>query len=132
MALTNNRRTTERSGSDNHDPVAAGKIIYMGALVVLDAAGNLAPGSTAPNLAARGVATEYADNSAGAAGDLSAPSRTGVFILKNDGSIDRTHIESNCYIVDDETVAATDGALTRSVAGRITDVTTAGVSVKIG
>lgn len=38
-------------------------------------------------------------------------------------------IGSDCYIVDDQTVAKTSGSATRSVAGKIFDVDAAGVWV---
>ena len=39
---------------------------------------------------------------------------------------------SDCYIVDDQTVAKTNGTNTRSVAGKIIAVDADGVWVKIG
>jgi hypothetical protein len=59
--------------------------------------------------------------------------RKGVFRFKNSGAdpIDRSHIEGTAYIVDDETVAATNGTNTRSAAGKIVDLDAAGVWVEI-
>ena len=131
MALSADRNTPKRKGSNRNDPLAAATKIYAGALVCLDAAGNAVPGSTAVGLTARGVAQEQIDNSAGAAGDLRIESRSGVHRFKNDASIDRANIGDTAYIVDDETVADTDGGATRSIAGEIIDVDSAGVWVKI-
>lgn len=134
MPLTTDRNTKRRAGDDlNVDPVAAATHIFAGALACLDANGNLVPGSTSTTLKARGRAEENVDNSAGAAGDKSAKTRKGVFQFANDGTdtIDRTHIEGTAYIVDDETVAATDGTGTRSAAGTIVDVDAQGVWVRI-
>lgn len=135
MALAQDRMTKRRAGDRFNDPVAASTRIYTGALVVLDASGNAAPGSTATGLKARGLCIAGVDNSAGGAGDESVDTETGVFLFANSAGadeIDRSHIKSNAYIVDDETVAATDGSSSRSVAGVIEDVTSAGVWVRIG
>ena len=68
MALSKDRNTKRRDGVLYSDPAAAGAVIYAGALVVIDAAGNAAPGSTATGLRARGLAQEQVNNSAGIAG----------------------------------------------------------------
>lgn len=131
-ALTKNRDTITRAGVDHIDPVAAAKKIFQGAIVCIDAAGNAVPGSTATTLTARGIAQELVDNTSGAAGDVTVPSVAGVHRVANDGSINRTHIGKTAYIVDDQTVAATDGSASRSVAGRIDDVDASGVWVIFG
>jgi len=130
-ALTEDRPTPQRSGVDFVDPVAAAATIYAGALVVLDASGNAAPGSTATGLKARGVALERSDNSAGAAGAQVVRSRAGVFRFAT-ADITRANIGGTAYIVDDQTVAATDGTATRSAAGTVVDVDASGVWIRIG
>lgn len=134
VALTQPRNTPTRKGSNIGDPVAAGATIHAGALVVLVAAGFATAGSTATGLKARGVAQYSVDNSDGADGDQLIETERGAFRFENDAgdAIDRTHIGSNAYIVDDQTVAATDGTGTRSVAGKIIDVDTSGVWVEVG
>lgn len=132
VALTKDKQSEYRDGNDFEDPAASGATIHAGALVVLNATGYAAPGSTATGLVARGVAKEAVDNSAGADGDLMVPTRKGPHKLVNDGSIDRTHIGSTVYIVDDQTVAATDGTGTRSAAGTLIQVDADGVWVDIG
>lgn len=134
MALTKDRNTKRRDGVQFNDPVAASTRIFAGSLMCLDAAGNAVPGSTATTLTARGVAQEQVDNSAGAAGDLRIESRRGVFPFANSAAADeitRADIGANAYIVDDQTVAATDGTSTRSVAGVIRDVDSDGVWIEI-
>lgn len=131
-ALTQNRDTIRKAGVDHSDPVAAATKIYQGSIVCLNAAGNAVPGSTSTTLVARGMAKALADNTSGAAGDVAVASEAGVFRFANDSSITRAHIGKNAYIVDDQTVAATDGTSTRSVAGRIDDVDASGVWVEIG
>ena len=134
-ALSQDRSTNRSEGVEHVDPVAAAKKIYGGSIVCLDASGNATPGATATTLTARGVAQEQVDNSSGSAGDLTVKSRTGIFRLANSASTDlisRAEIGDDCYIVDDQTVAKTDGSSTRSVAGKIVDLDSYGVWVEIG
>ncbi|MDH5786406.1 MAG: hypothetical protein OEZ16_12480 [Chromatiales bacterium] len=131
-ALTKDRNTPKRVGATYEDPAAAGAKVHAGSIVVLNATGLAVPGSTALGLKARGMAAEAVDNTGGADGDLVVKSEPGVYRFENDGSIDRTHIDGTAYIVDDQTVAATDGTGTRSAAGTIKDVDADGVWVAIG
>lgn len=134
MALSKDRNTKRRDGVQHSDPVAATTRIFAGSLVCLNAAGNAVPGSTSTTLKARGLAQEQVDNSAGAAGDLRIESRRGVFAFANSASTDeitRAEIGTDCYIVDDQTVAKTSATNTRSVAGVIRDVDSDGVWVEI-
>lgn len=133
-ALAKDRNTPRRDGIQFHDPVAASTTIYAGSLVCLNASGYAVPGSTATTLKARGVAQEQVDNSAGAAGAQEIETRRGVFPFANSSSTDqitRADIGSTAYIVDDQTVAKTNGTSTRSVAGIVRDVDDAGVWVEI-
>lgn len=133
MALTAARDTKQRAGDVINLPVAASKLIYQGALVASDASGNATPGATATTLKGAGRAEATVDNSAGSAGALSVEIKKGVFKFKNSASGDliaRADIGNDCYIVDDETVAKTNGSSTRSVAGKVFDVDTDGVWVK--
>lgn len=133
MALTADRDTPERAGVDFSFPVAAATKIYAGALVALNAAGDAVPGATATTLTAVGRADEQVDNT-GAAGDKVVAVRKGVFRFGNSAAgdaITKAEIGADAYIVDDETVAGTDGTGTRSVAGKIVDVDADGVWVEI-
>lgn len=138
-ALTNDRNTRRRDGAVFSDPVAAGSLIHIGALVCLNAAGNAVPGSTATGLKARGVARERVDNSGGSAGDRHVETEAGVFRFANSGAgdaITRADIGADAWIVDDQTVAKTGAPVetvpTRSIAGKIVDVDTVGVWIRIG
>jgi hypothetical protein len=56
----------------------------------------------------------------------------GIFHFANSADTDEittADIGSNCYIVDDQTVAKTDGTGTRSIAGEVFDVDAQGVWV---
>lgn len=113
--------------------IAANVKIYEGAIVALSAAGYATPGATATTLVADGVAIETVDNTGGSAAALKVTVRKGVFRFGNSASTDaitRAEIGDDCWIVDDQTVAKTDGGTTRSKAGRIMDVDAQGVWVE--
>lgn len=122
----NTQRTRVGEGRRFVDPVAAAKLIYCGAMVALDASGNAIPAIPA-GTKMRGVALVEADNSSGAAGDVSVPIERGAFLIANNGTVLRTHIGASIYVVDDNTVGAS-GTL---IAGKCLDVTAQGVVVEI-
>ncbi len=132
--LTKDRDTKERSGDNRNIEVAAGVEIFTGSLIAYNAAGNAVPGSTSTTLKAAGRASSHVDNTSGADGDQSVEAETGIFAWDNSSAADeitRGDIGNDCYIVDDQTVAKTDGGGARSVAGVIFDVDEYGVWVKI-
>lgn len=133
VAVTKNRNTPTRAGNRRSAPVAAGALCYAGAIAVGNATGYAEPASTATGLTALGVFHHYQDNVGGADGDQVVEIDRGVFHFANDGGdpIDRTMIGTTCYLVDDQTVAATDGTSTRSPAGIVDDVDDNGVWVRI-
>lgn len=134
-AASADRNTPARAGDHTSDPVKAATKLYAGTIGCLDANGYLVPGATATTLTARGRVREQVDNSAGANGDLQGECERGVFRFANSAAADaitRAEIGDDCYIVDDQTVAKTDGGATRSKAGKIVDVDAQGVWVRIG
>lgn len=129
-ALTRDRNTPSRDSRQYVFPLAANTRVHAGALIVLDG-GFAEPGTTALAKKAVGRAAEPADNTGGAAGDVSVRVDRGEFRFAQDGSITQAHVGGTAYIVDDQTVAATDGAGTRSSAGMLTGVEPGGVWVRI-
>lgn len=135
MALTKDRDTPRRDGVDFSAPLAAATVMHAGSIFCINAAGYGTPGATATTLKAVGVTQARADNSGGSAGAVSGTYRKGVFRFKNSASGDLialADVNADCYVVDDETVAKTNGSNTRSVAGKIVDVDADGVWVRIG
>ncbi len=131
-ALATDRNTAQMSGEVLVMPVAATMLIYAGALVALNATGYVSKGITATTLKPLGRAEERVDNSAGAAGAKSITVRTGVFVFANSSAGDLitiADIGADCFIVDDQTVAKTNGTSTRSRAGKIVNVVAVGVHV---
>lgn len=132
-ALTNGRNTRMRIGDIRSGLVAASVRLYPGALLMRNAAGYITRGATATGSVGVGRAEELVDNSAGAAGALSVKFRPGVFHFQNSSAGDAialAEIGDVCWIVDDQTVAKTNGGGTRSPAGIIEDVADAGVWVR--
>lgn len=131
-ALAQDRNTPARAASTRQLKVAANAKIYAGALVVL-AAGVAKPGSTALNLVAVGRAEHAVDNTGGADGAQVVDVRPGTFRYANSAGADEVtdaQIGSDCFVVDDQTVAKTDGGGTRSKAGEVFAVDAQGVWVK--
>ena len=134
MELSADKSVSNRTGGLIVYKVAAAMKIFAGALMVLDASKYARPGYEQAGLIAVGVAKRALDNSLGAAGAQEIEIEEGVFQFFNSTSTDligRTDIGEVCYIVDDQTVAKTNGAGTRSAAGTIKDVDTYGVWVEV-
>lgn len=114
-------------------PLAAAVKCYAGTIAVLDNSNNLTKGATAANLSAIGVFAQQYDNTGGAAGAISGEVKIGVFgPFANSAAadqIDPKNAGGTCYIVDDQTVAKTDGSGTRSKAGKVHHVDSSGVWV---
>jgi hypothetical protein len=138
MAATTKERNTPQRGteakiSDFQFDVAATTKINQGAMVALDAAGNAKGAITATGLRIPGRAQETVDNLTGAIGDKKVKVKRGVFRWGNSSAgdlITKADLFNDCYAVDDQTVAKTNGSSTRSVAGKIVDVDSSGVWVE--
>lgn len=133
-ALTSERNTPMRAGDTRVEPVAAAVKVFKGSLVMRNAAGFLTKGATALNGIGLGRAEQTVDNSAGAAGAATVEYRRGVFPFANSGGGDliaQGDVGKLCWIVDDQTVAKTDGGGTRSRAGLIDGVEAGQVWVRL-
>lgn len=133
-ALTKARSTRKKHGGTNSRRVKASAQIWAGALVCLDANGFLVPGSTSTTLKADGRASESVKGGA-TDGAVSCTVDAGVFDFVNSAAADQitlADIGTDCFIVDDQTVAKTNGGNTRSVAGRVVDVEGTVVWVAVG
>lgn len=132
-ALTADRNTPYKDGELLVVPVAAGVKIFAGALVAASAAGYATPGATAATLTYLGRAEESVDNSAGGAGAVTVTVRRGKAFLWGNLAADpvtQASLGKACYIVDDQTVAATSDTNARSAAGKVLAVDASGVWVE--
>lgn len=128
MAALTTERATKSSDSalqHFHEPIAIldATKIWRGSLVMLDTTtGEVEEGATATGKIGLGRATKTVDN---ANDGETIEVEAGAFWWANSSAADEVtsvHIGQLCYIVDDQTVAATDGTATRSPAGRVMDV----------
>jgi len=131
MPLSADRDTKERNGSKLSLPVAASVTCYAGGLAARDGNGRATPGATATTLRGVGRFAERVTNGS-TAGAVNVEIEKGIFRFANSADTDAistANIGADCYIVDDQTVALTNGSSSRSVAGKIFDVDTSGVWV---
>ncbi len=133
MALSAPRDTWMRERDLLVIPVAANAVLHQGGLGAVNATGFAVPGATAATLKAAGRIEQSVDNTGGADGDETVLIRRGAFRFKNSSTdpVTQAGLLGNCYIVDDETVAATNGTNTRSLAGKVLEIATSGVWVEI-
>ena len=128
------RDTQRRDGKMAAYGVLANTKVLAGTLAALTATGFAQGGATAATLKAVGVFDATVDNTGGADGALKATvRRDGWFRFANSAAADLitvAEIGSSCYIVDNQTVAKTDGTGTRSVAGKVRDVGADGVWIE--
>lgn len=132
-ALSAARNTKERIGAVAEHPVKGSTTCWQGGIAVLNA-GYAAPGTAATGLIAIGRFEESVANT-GADGAVKARVKAGVFQFGNSAAGDaiaQTDAGADCFIVDDQTVAKTNGSNTRSRAGKIMAVDSGGVWVLIG
>lgn len=132
--LIADRNTPGYSGEIREQPIGAASRIFVGALLMRNAAGFIIRGATAPGSFGVGVAEDRADNTAGANGALNARYRTGLTArFRNSAAADlivQADVGKVAWIVDDDQVAKTNGTATRSPAGIIEAVDAQGVWVR--
>jgi hypothetical protein len=134
MAASADRNTRQVAGITRAFPVAATTLIHAGTIAVINTSGLLAPGTAATGLKCVGVPPKRIDNSTGTASARMGEVEAGVFGPFNNSAagdaIALVDVNADCFIVDNDTVAKTNGSGTRSVAGKVWDVTAEGVWVK--
>ncbi|MDP2331814.1 MAG: hypothetical protein Q8M19_14080 [Reyranella sp.] len=136
MAASADRTTRTRSGELLSLPVKGDVKIFAGTIVALGADGYARPGRATATDIAVGIAAAQADNTGGADGAI----RVEVFArivgcFANSGSGDAitlTEVKKAVFVVDDVTVAKTNGAGARPVAGKVIDVDASGVWIEFG
>lgn len=130
-ALTTDRNTPEAQGVTRQGLLGASQTIFMGSILMRNASGHLIKGATATG--STGVGRAEDRGSSTTAGVTSIDYRPGVFRFANSSAGDliaTADIGSVCYIVDDQTVAKTNGTSTRSAAGIVDSVDAQGVWVR--
>lgn len=108
-ALTKGRMVDKTIGKQRNFPVAAGAVIYDGAIVVM-AGGYARPATYATPSPVVGVALQSVDNSTGLAGEKRIEVALGVFSVDNSAApnaVDLTMLNTAPLFMDDQTVAKT-------------------------
>ncbi|HAF44702.1 MAG TPA: hypothetical protein DCK83_07125 [Gallionellaceae bacterium] len=133
MALAADRDTHMQDGELISAPIAANVKAFAGGLAAANATGYATPGAVATTLTYLGRFEETVDNTGGAAGAKNVQiRRKKAFKFKNSGAdaVTQASLGKVCYIVDDETVALTNGGNTRSAAGTVIGLDADGVWVQ--
>lgn len=131
VALTSDRNTPQAAGNGRTGLLAATQAVFAGSILMRNAAGHLLKGATAVGSFGVGRAEErLTSTTAGVTAITYAP---GIFRFANSAAGDliaTADIGTVCYIVDDQTVAKTNGTNTRSPAGVVDGVDAQGVWVR--
>jgi hypothetical protein len=133
MSLTADRNTPLMDTSTLGVPVAAGAHIFAGAMVCANATGFATPGATATTLTYLGRAEASVDNTGGADGAQTVIVRrhkSFKWVNSAGDLVTQASLGLPVYIVDDQTVAKTNGGNTRSVAGKMVGLDADGVWVE--
>ena len=111
--------------------VATNAVIYKGAIVCTNASGYLVPGADTANFNCVGIATEAADNTGGANGDLEILVYRGVAYVSTTGAnaVTQANVGQDAVILDDNTIVLAAGATNDTTAGEIMAVDSYGVAV---
>lgn len=132
-ALTADRNTPKQTAEQIGVPMATGVKIFAGSMVAANASGFATPGATATTLTYLGRASETVDNTAGANGAKTVRvDRKEAYKFGNLAAdlVVQADLGKTCYIVDDQTVAKTNGGATRSAAGKVVGIDADGVWVE--
>lgn len=127
MAQLTAPRDTQRRNGDVRSYPTGDQTVWQGSLAAISPEGKAVPASADPSLICIGRADATARP-----GENATISR-GTFLWGNAGDVTIADIGKPAYAVDDQTVSADSGGdpATRPVAGRVFDVTPAGVWVEI-
>jgi hypothetical protein len=129
--LTQDRNTPRLEGDERVGTLGASQSIFAGAILMRNSSGDLIEGATATGSFGAGMALER--KASVGAGTESIRYRPGIFRFANSSAgdlITKADIGTVCYIVDDQTVAKTNGTNTRSPAGVVDSVDANGVWVR--
>lgn len=131
VALTADRNTPEMEAGERVGLLGASQAIFNGSILMRNASGHLIKGATATG--SFGVGRAEDNGVSTTAGVTSQRYRPGVFRFANLGAdlVVTADIGAACYIVDDQTVAKTNGTNTRSPAGIVEGVDAQGVWVRM-
>lgn len=108
-------------------PLKGGVIIPQGAVIDRDASGYLTNGATNTTAQTMGVAAKRYDTTGLSDGAVNGEADLGVFRFANTDSFTIADVGKTAYLVDNNTVARTDGSGARHAAGKVYAVDAEGV-----
>lgn len=139
MAALTQGRLTDRMVASNAPPTKqtypqkGSTTVYQGGMAMIDSSGFAKPGATATGCVGVGVVRSNGGQdrwtNSGADGASNVDVDEGIFKFTNSSAgdqITKADVGKRCFIVDDQTVAKTDGTGTRSPAGTVEYVDTDG------
>jgi hypothetical protein len=133
-ATSEGRMTKRRDGRQFSYPVAANTKVPVGVLVAITVASLAANAAAVATQKVVGVSELEADNTGGVDGAVKVSVRKGTFQFFNSAVADQITLASvgdQAYVVDNQTVAKTNGGGARPTAGKIVDVDADGVWIDI-
>lgn len=135
MAALSANRTFKRAGTVRRTTkvlVAANAVIYLGAIVAINAAGYAVPASDTAALKVVGVCwSQTANNTGGANGAIIVDVAEGDFEMNNaGGAVTQASAFKSVVIADDQSVTTAAVAVNDIVAGLAVDVTSTTVVVR--
>ncbi len=131
VALSQDRNTPELVGDRREGTLGLNQAVFAGSILMRNATGDLIKGATA--LACIGSGRADVRLASTTAGVTAIQYKAGMHRFANSAAgdlITKADIGTACYIVDDQTVAKTNGAATRSPAGLVEGVDANGVWVR--
>ena len=131
VALSSDRNTPRAEGELRVGTLGAAQAVFAGSILMRNAAGDLLKGAVAVGSFGVGMALDRL-TSVGA-GATTINYRPGIFRFANSAAgdlITKADIGTVCFILDDQTVARTNGTNTRSPAGVVDSVDATGVWVR--
>jgi len=108
-ALTDDINVEEKDGVVLESPMAV-DVIFRGALLMMNAAGFIAPAAAEAGNRFAGLSRDKLDNSGGSAGDLKIKYNTGSMALLTGTGFAQTDVGVKVYASDDQTITKTFAA----------------------
>lgn len=126
MTLSADRQTRIKAGGAKRHgcrPMDGGSVIYLGALIGINAAGFVVPADDAANIRVIGISEQFVDNTDGDDGDVTVKYVTGVEaeFVNAGGTI--VQADGLAFVEDDDAVTDYGGSTNKNYVGPVTAFT---------
>jgi hypothetical protein len=119
MTLSADKKPQYRDGIEIEYPVAAGAVIYLGAMVCVNASGYAVPAADTSGFKFVGWAVAKVDNTGGADGAKKVIVRRASLFRVKGSNLAQAQVGASMYVVDDETVGAAAEATNNVLVGSL-------------